>query len=243
MPYQETVWGGLTCHIVQTTKTPLLSVVLCHGFGAPGTDLVPLAEELMQLSERLSSCVQFVFPEAPLSLTEWGYPPGKAWWHLDLEKFQQLLVEGKLAEVRDTCPTELPAARHALMELSKDLCCATGLAPAQCVWGGFSQGAMLSLDLTWHLPDSPAGLVVLSGSLINERQWRNSQVDRRGLPVFQSHGRYDPILPFVTGIWVREFLQEAGCTVEFVEFPGGHEINWAVLRRLAAFLERLVTKS
>lgn len=235
---KQAVWGGLTCHVVGRSASPTLGVVLCHGFGAPGTDLVPLGEELLRHDERLARAVQFVFPEAPLSLKDWGYPQGRAWWHLDLERFQRLLAAGELSEVRNTCPAELPAARQALLALVDEWSVSTGLPAERCVLGGFSQGGMLSIDVALHAPMSPAGLAVLSGSLINEREWRSRAAARAGLPVFQSHGQYDCILPFVTGTWVRDLLRSAGCEVEFVEFPGGHEIPWSVLSRLAEFLAR-----
>jgi phospholipase/carboxylesterase len=40
-------WGGLDClvvHDLPADTLPALAVILCHGFGAPGTDLVGLAE-------------------------------------------------------------------------------------------------------------------------------------------------------------------------------------------------------
>jgi hypothetical protein len=45
-------------------------VVLCHGFGAPGDDLVPLADELFRLRPALARKVRFAFPEAPLCIGE-----------------------------------------------------------------------------------------------------------------------------------------------------------------------------
>ena len=49
------------------------AVVVLHGWGAEGTDLVPLAEELKRPG------VRFFVPAAPLA--EIG--GGRAWWHLD----------------------------------------------------------------------------------------------------------------------------------------------------------------
>ena len=57
--YSKTL-GGLSCQVVDVlpdTQAPQLVVVLCHGFGAPGTDLVPLAGELLKLQPVLESTV------------------------------------------------------------------------------------------------------------------------------------------------------------------------------------------
>ena len=44
---------------------------------------------------------------------------------------------------------------------------------------------------------------------------------RAGLPVFQSHGRQDPVLPYVAAEWLKEVFVEAGMEPEFVPFDGG----------------------
>jgi phospholipase/carboxylesterase len=78
----ETI-GGLRCRTVDALPEqtqPKLIVVLCHGYGAPGTDLVPFGPELLEHSPSLAERVQFLFPEAPLSLEELGMPEGRAWW-------------------------------------------------------------------------------------------------------------------------------------------------------------------
>lgn len=243
MPMRREKWGGLTCRVVDrlpTGRAPTLGVLLCHGFGAPGEDLVPLADVLYQLAPELAEGVQFVFPAAPLSLAEWGLMEGRAWWPLDLERLQAQFARQQFHEVRADRPAGLPAARDAVLGVLKDWCAASGLTVPRCVLGGFSQGAMTSVDVALHLPQSPAGLAVLSGALINELEWQSLGAQRSGLPVFQSHGNYDPLLPFVAGNWLRELLVEAGCQVQFESFDGGHEIPWEVLERLAAFLlERL----
>ncbi len=56
-------------------------VVLLHGFGAPGEDLVPLFRQLNVPSE-----VRFAFPAAPVDLRAKlgpGYAGGRAWWMID----------------------------------------------------------------------------------------------------------------------------------------------------------------
>jgi phospholipase/carboxylesterase len=109
---------------------------------------------------------------------------------------------------------------------------------ARLVLGGFSQGAMLACDVGLRLEPAPAALVLFSGSLINAPEWRQLAPRRRGLPVFQSHGREDPILPYGDAERARELLEEAGLEVEFLPFPGGHGIHPLALARAAALVAR-----
>ncbi len=54
-------------------------VVLMHGFGAPGTDLVDLWRVL-----NVPSSTRFAFPEAPHEIP--GMFGARAWWMLDLAR-------------------------------------------------------------------------------------------------------------------------------------------------------------
>ncbi len=104
------------------------------------------------------------------------------------------------------------------------------------VLGGFSQGAMITTDLTLRLEEPPAGLCLLSGTLIAESEWTPRVKARAGLPVFQSHGENDGILPYANAEALRDLLTGAGLSVEFHSFPGEHTIPMSVLRALGAWL-------
>jgi phospholipase/carboxylesterase len=62
-------------------------VVLMHGFGAPGTDLVGLWRVL-----DVPRDVRFAFPEAPNEIP--GMPGARAWWMLDLQRVEAAMAEG-----------------------------------------------------------------------------------------------------------------------------------------------------
>jgi phospholipase/carboxylesterase len=63
---------------------------------------------------------------------------------------------------------------------------------------------------------------------------------RKGLPVFQSHGTMDDILPFIGAERLRDALTGAGVVVDWHGFRGGHEIPPLVVARLGRFLSRLL---
>lgn len=236
-----TQWGGLICHVVDALpagKSPDRLVFLAHGFGAPGGDLVPLADALFQAEPALRDGVQFVFPEAPLSLEDEGIP-GRAWWPLNLAKIQSQLASGRFEDVRQEKPPGLIEAREALHAMVRDACMATGLKPSQCVLGGFSQGAMVMMDAAVLHAEPVGGLVLLSGAVVNEAAWKTGVARLPTIPVFQSHGRYDMVLPYIAGEWLHDVWTSQGRTVEFISFDDGHTIPWPVLTALGRFLRRL----
>jgi phospholipase/carboxylesterase len=232
--------GGLEVVTVQQRQRtpPDGVVVLCHGFGAPGTDLVGLAEALVSLEPALAG-VRFHFPAAPLSLGDLGFGDSRAWWMIDFETIAALRMASPeaLREFRRVEPDGMAAARRALLALVNEVMNGSKLPYSKLVLGGFSQGAMISTDVALRLEEAPAGLVALSGTLLLEDVWRAKAATRAGLPVFQSHGRFDEVLPFEGARWLEAMLKEAGLAVDFHPFDGGHEIPLSVLRALAPFLK------
>jgi phospholipase/carboxylesterase len=232
--------GGLKASVLEPDNDaarPDLNVVLAHGYGAPAEDLVGLAPELAELNPELGRRVRWIFPAAPLSLEDMGIPYGSAWWHLDLDA---LLSQRDWSRYTEETPEGLPKARRMLHLLLDHLVAITGLPLSRTVLGGFSQGAMLATDLALRLEEPPAGLAILSGSLISRDAWAERIGRRAAMPVFQSHGRADPILPFEVAEQLRRLFVDAGVPLTCIPFEGQHAISFEVLQRLAGWIaERL----
>jgi len=197
-------------------------VVLLHGFGAPGEDLVPLWRAL-----DAPAGTRFVFPAAPMSL---GLPffDGRAWWMIDVARLER---GGDLTR-------EDPPGLARASALVTALC--DEIAAPRLVLGGFSQGAMVSLDVALRGGRPLAGLVLLSATLAAADAWGPLFSSRRGLRVFQSHGRQDPLLPHALAERLRLLLEEGGADVRFVSFSGEHEIPDVVLEELSAYLREVL---
>lgn len=235
-------WGGLASYVVHDLPAgtqPSLAVVLCHGFGAPGTDLVGLAEPLITTQRALAEKAVFIFPAAPMDLTDRGLPGGRAWWWVNLDELINRRTPEVAARFRRECPAGLPESRALLLALIAEASRRLDLATDRFVLGGFSQGAMLATDVALRLPLAPAALCVLSGALTNEQEWRPLALQRGPLTVLQSHGRYDSILPFPLAENLRDLWIEAGADLDFFPFNGDHEIPLGVLHHLADLLNRL----
>jgi phospholipase/carboxylesterase len=225
--------AGLTTRIIEPPDAKLTCVLL-HGFGAPGDDLVGLAGEL-------DAPVRLVFPAAPLELGGL-YGDARAWWLLDLDRLQDELRRGVPRDRRDEVPDGLIAARDHMNRLIDQLVVQLGITDDQLVLGGFSQGAMLSLDVALHRPRPPAGLILMSGTLLAESVWRPRMASLAGVPVMMSHGRHDPLLPYSIAEVLRDRLTEAGAAVDWQPFVGAHEIPRGALDAANRLLRKLAAR-
>lgn len=204
-------------------------VVLMHGFGAPGDDLVPLHRVI-----DVPKGTRFVFPEAPLELEP--AMGARAWWMIDVARLERALARGEPRVMTDEVPDGLEAAREAVVAMLRSI--ETKLRPSKLVLGGFSQGAMLSLDVALRAERQPAALALLSGTLIAQAEWAPLLPRLARVPTFMSHGRGDALLPFAVAEGLRDRLASAGAIVDWRAFGGGHEIPGAIVDALGAFLHR-----
>ena len=207
-------------------------VLLLHGFGAPGDDLVPLADVI-----EVPRGTRWLFPEAPLSLNM-GFGDSRAWWIIDFARIQEDRAAGRIRDLSVEIPQGLALARERFLEFLKELPRQFQIDYKKTVIGGFSQGAMLTCDAVLHTDYPFAGLVQLSGNLLAQSVWGPLMPTRKGLPIFQSHGTLDDILPHIGAERLCEALTQSGLAVERHSFRGGHEIPEPVLQRLTGFITR-----
>ena len=211
-------------------------IMLLHGFGAPGDDLVSLAEVVDVPAE-----TRWLFPEGPLSLNL-GFGNSRAWWIIDFARIQADRAAGRSRDLSIEAPNGLALARERVLALLKDLPKQLPIDYKRTVIGGFSQGAMLTCDAVLQTEYPFAGLVQLSGNLLAQSIWSPLMPRRKGLPVFQTHGTHDDILPHIGAERLRDALSRSGLAVEWHSFRGEHEIPEPVLRRLGVFLTKVLSK-
>jgi phospholipase/carboxylesterase len=162
---------------------------------------------------------------------------------IDMARIQADRAAGRVRDMSMEIPKGLTLARDRLLAFLKELPSQLPIDYKKTVIGGFSQGAMLTCDavLQTHYPF--AGLVQLSGNLLAQPVWGPLMSKRKGLPVFQSHGMQDEILPYVGAERLRDTLNKSGLTVDWHGFRGGHEIPESVLKALSVFLQTVLAKS
>jgi len=195
---------------------PRRLVVLLHGVGADGNDLIGLAPHWAALLPD----AEFISPDAPYPCDM--APFGRQWFSL-----QTRTPESILAGVRATAPIVDAFLDEALA--------ARGLEPAQLALVGFSQGSMMSLYIGLRRAAPLAAIVAYSGALVGPELLATELRSRP--PVLLVHGDADPIVPVRALDAAAQALTAAGVPCEHVLRPGlGHGIDEEGLRRGGTFL-------
>lgn len=214
--------------VVEIPGKPDGPVFFCmHGYGANAYDLAGLSQYL-----KLPDGSRLLFPEGILGL-DMGYGAqyqGRAWFPIDWEEIERIRREGGLRDLSKNLPAGMADARDRLIGAMLKLECD----PKKTVVAGFSQGAMLATEIMLHHSEYLAGLVIFSGTLVNRTGWesmaRQKFADKQQkLPFVQSHGRFDPILPFLAAERLNELLNKNGGDGRLIAFEGQHEIPMEVI--------------
>lgn len=197
-------------------------VVVCHGVGADGHDVIDLAPSW---AHALPDAM-WVAPHGPepYDMAPYG-APGRQWFSVH-DRTPAVLDQGarRAAPLLDA----YIAAELARLSLPAD---AVALA-------GFSQGAMMALHAGLRRRPPPRGILAFSGALL----------DAPGLaaecqghpPVLLAHGEADEVVPFARSKEAESVLRRLGMPVQTVWRPGlGHAIDDAGVSAGALFLQQI----
>jgi phospholipase/carboxylesterase len=169
-------------------------VILLHGYGADGNDLLGLADPL---GEHLPDTV-FVAPNAPNKCS--GNPFGFEWFPIPwLDGSSEEAAKSGMASAVD----DLNAFIDKTM---KD----EGLGAAETMLLGFSQGTMMSLHIAPRRGEPFAGIVGFSGRLLEPETLTEATISRP--PILLVHGDQDDMVPVAS-------LPEAADALSAAEFP------------------------
>ncbi len=193
-------------------------VVLLHGIGADGNDLIGLAD---MLAPRFPNAA-FHSPNAPEPYED--APFGFQW-------FPRRPLEDRAERVRGA-ETLVNAYVDGLLERY-------GLAPERCVLVGFSQGCMVSLHTAPRRAAQLAGVVGMSGALITADTLEAEARSRP--PIILVHGDADMVVDPVETAEAGRAFAALGFDVEAHILPGlGHGIDHRALELAAGFIERVL---
>jgi phospholipase/carboxylesterase len=180
-------------------------VVLLHGYGADGNDLIGLAPHW----QRDLPGVAFAAPNAPEPCA--GAPTGYQWFPISRMNPAEMVrgVESAASLVNgfvdaELARLELPADRLALV--------------------GFSQGTMMSLHVGLMRATKPAAVIGYSGMLPGAENI--SQLPPGVPPILLVHGDADPMIPADAMFASASGLGRAGATVQWhLSLGVGHGID------------------
>jgi len=198
--------------------TPRKLVVLLHGLGADGYDLIDLAPGWGQAVPEAA----FVAPHAPEPCDIAPY--GRQWFSVGDRTPARMRAGAEVAAAHLAAFLDAEAARF-------------GIGPGDIAIMGFSQGAMMALFTGLRRAPPPAVLLAYAGRLLGAE---TLAADIRARPpVLLVHGAEDEIVPAAASREAESALTAAGVTVEAAFRPGlGHGLDEAGMALGALALQR-----
>lgn len=193
-------------------------VVLLHGYGANGQDLIDLGRAWQALLPNTA----FISPDAPdvIPYQQFG---GRQWFDLTFrdptEYWRGVAGAGPLLDAF----LDKELARHKL-------------APGRIALVGFSQGTMMALHCGLRRNPQLAAIVGYSGMVAGPERLKGDVKSQP--PVMLIHGEQDDVIPIAAIDLARETLTGAGIPVEWHVRPGlGHGIDQEGLELGGSFLK------
>jgi phospholipase/carboxylesterase len=178
-------------------KKPRQLVILLHGLGSDGNDLIELAPEFADILPD----AQFLSPNAPFpcDMAPYGYQ----WFSLQ-DRSEGSILSG----VREATPilnhyVDTALAEHQLTD--KDV-----------AFIGFSQGTMMALHVALRRPSPCAAVLGYSGALIAPSLLTTECQSKPSIMLF--HGDYDTVVPISA-------LDSALHALKSVDVPVKHHIS------------------
>ncbi|MBX9758593.1 MAG: phospholipase [Beijerinckiaceae bacterium] len=197
-------------------------VVILHGFGADGRDLISLGQQWAQVLPDAA----FVAPSAGEPCEH--VPEGRQWFRLTdrnpHERWSGACSAAPLLNAyidEELARYSLPGSKVALV--------------------GFSQGAMMALHVGLRRPKAPAGILSYSGLLVGPEKLADDLKARPAgepvPPIFLVHGTADEVVPPEALFGSAQAICEAGASCQWRLSPGlGHNIDGPGLAHGALFL-------
>lgn len=200
-------------------RAPKQLMVLLHGYGADGRDLIGLGGEWRDDYPDML----FVSPNAPWPCAR--NPGGFEWFALSDRPAEDFRREGA------------DQVRPVIVNFLIDLWAQTGLSARDTVLCGFSQGAMMALHAGLSLDQKVRGIIAFSGALIPPAEPWSAP------PVALIHGNIDGVVPVQLSLEAESALRQAGVDARlFIEENTGHGIAPDGLGFATGFLHEILPR-
>lgn len=194
-------------------------VILLHGVGSSGADLMPLAEAWRQALPGTA----FAAPDAP---QPFDMGNGHQWFS----------IAGVTEENR---PVRVAAALPSLVELVEAERLRAGVAPADVALVGFSQGSIMALHFAMTAPERCGAVLAFAGRIAAPVPTPDGAARRP--PILMVGGAADSIMPPAVVQAAAAHLRSAGFPVEEHLLRGvPHTITAAGAQLGLNFLERVL---
>ncbi len=214
-------------YLVEQVDDSDTCVVFFHGYGADANDLVSLAKVY-----KLKSKVDWYFPQGVLQVPIGPMMMGRAWFELRVSDLE-VGANGEIADLpirtaEDKVIGQVCTWLNHLGKLYKNV-----------IFGGFSQGAILSSHSFYRLNFTPKAMLLLSGYMAAPEAFPTLP-DQLKIPFFQSHGERDQVLNIKGARKLFDKLSEMGLKGTWRSFNGAHEIPMDVIAESQIFLNSVL---
>jgi phospholipase/carboxylesterase len=211
---------------VNTTGNIQQLVILIHGLGADGSDLIDLAPHFAAYAPN----ARFISPNAPeiCDMAPPGMQTGFQWFSLQKRTDSDMLTGARTAE-------------SVLNKFIDDQLEKYNLSEDKLALIGFSQGTMMALFVAMRRKKQIAGIIGFSGLLIGKEELANEIISRP--PTILVNGDKDELVPVKQQPIAIEKLRESGVEVEGHIRPNlGHSIDMGGIQIACDFLSKIFNK-
>lgn len=192
-------------------------VVTLHGRGTTGADLMPLADEIGLPGLR------WIFPDAPFPFPD---DFGGRMWYASPPQSQSGILE----------------SRRLLFDLLDQLITREGISSDRIALMGFSQGAVMSLDVGLRYPKKLAAIIALSGYLASPETLASEKSPTANeTPILLVHGTMDEVVPVDGSRKASALLLKEGFQPRLQEYPMGHQVIREEIGLIRDFLKNRVS--
>ena len=203
---------------------PKQAVVLLHGYGSDGNDLIGLAPQWQSL---LPDAV-FISPNGPDACRQ--FASGFQWFDVSFDGDR--LAKRQLGVV---------GARPVLVEFLEDLWSQSEITPENTILAGFSQGAMMALHVGLSMDRPLMGIIAFSGAFLPPDDFGTAPLAKS--PVCLIHGDMDEVVDPEHSADADVALRLAGYDVSYHVSEGvGHGIAPDGLDFATAFIRKIAHK-
>jgi len=197
--------------IIEPSASPDACVIWLHGLGADRYDFLPVAEAL----QTSLTTTRFVLPQAPTrAVTINGGYEMPSWYD----------IKSMSAAARAIDDDQMEASAQKVLDLieqQRD----SGIDPARIFLAGFSQGGAVVLHAGYRRWQGPlGGVLALSTYAPTFTDTMTLSASQQRIPGYCLHGQHDEVVHNAMGRTAYEHLKAQGVTVQWQEYPMGHQV-------------------